>query len=120
MSKIYKGHELLKAIENREIENGTKIEIKGRFSGDLIGSYFIYNEGAFEYNIYTPKNKIYEELSIRDILDYKFKILENEIDIDNIENLLKIEEYEVDKTDIVINRNKINELIQAVKQLDKK
>ena len=46
--------------------------------------------------------------------------MENEIDIDNIENLLKIEEYEVDKTDIVINRNKINELIQAVKQLDKK
>ena len=118
--KTYKGYELLKAIADEEIKDGSKIEIIGRFGGELKGSYFIYNEGAFEYNIYTPKNKIYEELSIRDILDYKFKILENEIDIDNIENLLKIEEYEVDKTDIVINRNKINELIQAVKQLDKK
>ena len=44
---------------------------------------------------------------------------EIEIDIDNIEELLKIEEYEVDKTDVVLNRNKINKLVQAVKQLNK-
>lgn len=44
----------------------------------------------------------------------------DEIEIDNIEELLKIEEYEVDKTDTVINRNKINELVQAVKQLNKR
>lgn len=51
--------------------------------------------------------------------DY-IELIENEtIDIDNIEELLKIEEYEVDKTDTVINRNKINELVQAVKQLNK-
>lgn len=43
----------------------------------------------------------------------------NTIDIDNIEKLLKIEEYEADKTDVVINRNKINELVQALKQLNK-
>lgn len=36
-----------------------------------------------------------------------------------LQELLKIEEYEVDKTDVVINRNKINELVQAVKQLNK-
>lgn len=114
MSKIYKGYELLKAIADKKIENGTKIEIKGRFSGNLIGSYFVYNEEAFEYNIYTPENKIYEELSIRDILDYEFKILENEIDIDNIE---EIDEERYIITDVL---KKINELIQAVKQLDKK
>ena len=28
MSKIYKGYELLKAIENREIENGTKVDFQ--------------------------------------------------------------------------------------------
>ena len=51
--------------------------------------------------------------------DY-LELIEDEIDIDNIEELLKIEEYEVDKTDTVINRNKINELVQAVKQLNKR
>ena len=45
---------------------------------------------------------------------------DNTIDIDNIEELLKIEEYEADKTDVVLNRNKINKVIQAVKQLNKK
>lgn len=112
--KTYKGYELLKAIADEEIKDGSKIEIIGRFGGELKGSYFIYNEGAFEYNIYTPKNKIYEELSIRDILDYKFKILENEIDIDNIE---EIDEERYIITDVL---KKINELVQAVKQLNKK
>ena len=54
-----------------------------------------------------------------DIINYEFELIEDEIDIDNIEELLKIEEYEVDKTDTVINRNKINELVKAVKQLNK-
>ena len=53
-----------------------------------------------------------------------FELIENEVDIDNIKELLKIGElvnynYEVDKTDVVINRNKINELVQAVNQLNK-
>ena len=51
---------------------------------------------------------------------YCFELIEDKtIDIDNIEELLEIEEYEVDKTDTVINRNKINELVQAAKQLNK-
>ena len=59
------------------------------------------------------------KLDMFDIVNYEFELIEDEIDIDNIEELLKIEEYEVDKTDTVINRNKINELVQAVKQLNK-
>ena len=54
MSKVYKGYELLKAIVDGEIKNNTKIEIKGRFSGELIGSYFIYNEGAFVFLFMNP------------------------------------------------------------------
>lgn len=51
---------------------------------------------------------------------YYFKLIEdNNIDIDNIKSLLKIEPYEADNTDTVINRNKVNELVQAVKQLNK-
>lgn len=55
-----------------------------------------------------------------ELINGTFELIEEDtIDIDNIEELLKIEEYEVDKTDTVINRNKINELVQAVKQLNK-
>lgn len=54
-----------------------------------------------------------------ELINGTFELIEDEVDIDNIEELLKIEEYEVDKTDTVINRNKINELVQAVKQLNK-
>ena len=53
------------------------------------------------------------------LFDTDIELIEDEIDIDNIEELLKIEEYEVDKTDVVINRNKINQLVQAVEQLNK-
>lgn len=60
-----------------------------------------------------------EEVCVSTIIKSDFELIEDEIDIDNIEELLKIEEYEVDKTDTVINRNKINELVQAVKQLNK-
>ena len=58
-------------------------------------------------------------MNIQYHLNDEIILIEDEIDIDSIEELLKIEEYEVDKTDTVVNRNKINELVQAVKQLNK-
>ena len=58
-------------------------------------------------------------MKMSDLINWKFKLIEDEINIDSIQELLKIEEYEVDKTDTVINRDKINELVQAVKQLNK-
>ena len=51
------------------------------------------------------------------LLNDKFELIENEIDIDSIE------EYKQEHTERCIDidiRNKINELIQAVKQLDKR
>lgn len=65
-----------------------------------------YKEDGFSFTLYGA-------------LNCEVELIEDEIDIDSIEELLKIEEYEVDKTDTVINRNKINELVQAVKQLNK-
>lgn len=59
------------------------------------------------------------------VLNMQVELIEDEtIDIESIKELLKIGElvnynYEVDKTDVVINRNKINELVQAVNQLNK-
>ena len=58
--------------------------------------------------------------------DYKVprwvkKKIENEIDIDNIEELDTYETVETyDWQDVDTNRITINELVQAVKQLDKK
>ncbi len=47
----------------------------------------------------------------------KFEILED--NTEEIEELLTIEDYECDKTDIRLNRNKINELVKAVNKLRK-
>lgn len=78
--------------------------------------------------MWSGENLIYQEtktciMKYRtdiELINGTFELIEDEpIDIDNIGELLKIEEYEVDKTDTVINRNKINELVQAVKQLNK-
>lgn len=86
----------------------------------------IYIYENWEHFYYTD-NEVREDLLVRgkdystnDFLNWNVELIEDEpIDIDNIGELLKIEEYEVDKTDTVINRNKINELVQAVKQLNK-
>lgn len=86
----------------------------------------IYIYENWEHFYYTD-NEAREDLLVRgkdystnDFLNWNVELIEDEVDIDNIEELLKIEEYEVDKTDTVINRNKINELVQVVKQLDKR
>ena len=47
----------------------------------------------------------------------KFEILED--NTEQIEELLTIEDYECDKTDIRLNRDKINELVKAVNKLRK-
>ena len=55
------------------------------------------------------------------VLNMQVELIENEIDIDNIEELDTYETVETyDWQDIDTNRMTINELVQAVKQLDKK
>ena len=119
MKKIYKGWELMKAMAEGEIKEGSK------FVDKLYKEEYIYsrNEITNELMLYI-KDPVTEDYFIPDYSffaerDNDFELIEDEIDIDGIEELLKIEEYEVDKTDTVINRNKINELVQAVKQLNK-
>lgn len=120
MSKVYRGYELLKAIADGEIENGTKIEIKGRFSGDLIGSYFIYNEGTLYFPIYKPNGAEYcDDMKLSDVINWKFKLIEkNEtIDIDSIEKLDMITEKDDNLLrNIVDNQNLI---LKWAKQADK-
>ena len=113
--KIYKGYELIKAIADGEIYYGTKFKMNTVWNG----SFFIKNIDVitkYKDIVYTTGEKI----PAWAIINGNFELIEDgPIDIDNIEELLEIEEYEVDKTDTVINRNKINELVQAAKQLNK-
>ena len=84
----------------------------------------IYIYENLEHFYYTD-DEAREDLLVRgkdwstfDFLNWNVELIEDET-IDNIEDLLEIKEYEVDKTDVVINRNKINQLVQALKQLNK-
>lgn len=107
MGKIYIGWELMKAIADGEIKEGSKIKInediymfcEGNFIGDNTGYYL---------------TDIYNDI---DFATAKFELIEDGIDIDNIE------EYKQEHTERCIDidiRNKINELIKAVKQIDKR
>lgn len=82
---------------------------------ELFWKYGILKKKAKDIN-----SDIDKSLDMFDIINYHFELIEDEIDIDRIEELLEIKGYEVDKTDVVINRDKINQLVQAVKQLNKK
>ena len=103
---IYKGYELLEAIADGEIKNGTKVISKDCSNNRII--YFNVNELCWEDNGESVFNSIY----LLDFLNYNFKLIEDKIDIDNIEELEGIVEYSTE-------RNTINQLVQAVKQLNK-
>lgn len=115
--KIYKGYQLMKAIADGEIEEGSRFKVKALWNG----SYVYDNRIA----IVKYKNIVYEEeeeiITSWTIINSEFELIEDEtIDIESINELLKIEPYEADKTDIVINRNKINEILKWAKQQEKR
>ena len=78
----------------------------------------IYIYESWEHFYYTD-NEEREDLLVKgkdystiDFLNWNVKLIEDEIDIDSIEELEGIVEYSTE-------RNTINQLIQAVKQLNK-
>ena len=121
MGKIYKGWELIKAIADGEIKE------ESRFRDTY--SEYIYKRNSFgELEL---KRKDGEELTSPDysyfaLKDNDFELIEDEIDIDSIEKLddtcyimygmqdEEIENYH-NKT-----RTTMNEILQAVKQIDKR
>ena len=121
MGKIYKGWELIKAIADGEIKE------ESRFRDTY--SEYIYKRNSFgELEL---KREDGEELTSPDysyfaLKDNDFELIEDEIDIDSIEKLddtcyimygmqdEEIENYH-NKT-----RTTINEILQAVKQIDKR
>ena len=112
MGKIYKGWELIKAIADGKIKKGSRFR-------DTYSEY-IYKRNSF--GDLELKREDGEELTSPDYSyfaekDNDFELIEDEIDIDNIE------EYKQEHAERCIDidiRNKINELIKVVKQIDRR
>lgn len=102
MSKIYKGYELIKEIAEGNIPNGT------RFKAEYCT--FVARDG-YLFDEYNGKDQKYAT-SFQLVWDFEL-IEEPAIDIDSIEEIDEANPY-IETTD-----KKINELIKAVKQLNK-
>lgn len=107
MKKIYKGWELIKAIEDGEIKNGSRFNVHRTYSAIAV----------LEDRILHLEDGNKRILTTNDLLIYTFELIEDEINIDSIE------EYKQEHTERCIDidiRNKMNEILQAVKQIDKR
>lgn len=121
MSKIYKGWELIKAIADGEIKE------ESRFIDTY--SEYIYKRNSF--GDLELKREDGEELTSPDysyfaVKDNDFKLIEDEIDIDSIEELndtcYDVNIMSDDDLEFYHNKTRttINEILQAVKQIDKR
>lgn len=120
MGKIYKGWELMKAIADGEIKNGAKI-IPHYPNNDCIVKYFEYFCGFFKA-YYKEGKRSDEDVNVCVFLDNDrtFELIEDEIDIDSIEEIkLRPSDREHLSFGGLIFEEKINKLVQAVKQLNK-
>ena len=114
----YKGLEIMQMISKGQIEDGTRFDFENNnFNGEVEyynGTlYWIrFDENWNE----TGKKNLFEMFNIQSTMVADFEPLKDEIDIDNIK------EYKQEHTERCIDidiRNKINELIQAIKQINK-
>lgn len=113
MSKVYKGYELIKAIAAGEIKENT------RFREMEENRYYIVKDRKLweqeDIGIYNSK------LENLQITYGVFELIEDEeIDIQSIEELDTHTFDSNARTITIQNRNKINEILEAVKQLDKR
>lgn len=100
----YKGYELLKAIADGKIKDGSRFKAGYRTFIARDGYLFVEYDNRQEYaNSFELK--------------WEFEPIEDKIDIDSIEKLESITNN-IDGTVCIMV--KINELVQAVKQLNKK
>lgn len=109
----YKGYELLKAIADGEIKEGTRFKC---LNEKPIQYYSDSNIYRYEHGNFLGR---FGGFNILNILNKDFEIVEkqDEIYIDSIE------EYKQEHSERCIDvdiRNKLNEILQAVKQIDKR
>lgn len=115
MNKTYKGYELIKAISEGNIKSGSKIEVHNLSLADnLITTIEINSSGSLvwktgEFDTSMLSNEY-----------YYFKLVEdNNIDIEELWGNCVGDSNQGRDDFMFKNRAKINELVQAVKQLNK-
>lgn len=111
--KTYTGIELLEAIEEKEIEEGTRFKI---INGAYDGFVAYIEDENIKVNMFGREGV----LGTKALIESEFKELEKEdIDIQEIEEIPN----EVMRDDwryyVPVVFNKINELVIAIKQLDR-
>lgn len=106
----YKGYELLKAIAENKIKKGNRFIF--RVNQDVENVY--WNGENFKY-IGNEENMMLDYPDV-ELVNGTFELIEDEIDIDSIGEL-KAVTNNIDGTVCIMN--KINELVQAVKQINK-
>ena len=114
----YKGLEIMQMISKGQIEDGTRFDFE---NNNLNGEVEYYNGTLYWIRFdenwkETGKKNLFEMFNIQSTMVADFEPLKDEIEIDNIK------EYKQEHTERCIDvdiRNKINELIQAIKQINK-
>lgn len=103
LNKIANGEEVPEKIKHNGTEHNLN-KITGWYQSiDVIGNI---NEW------FISKYRLNDEVEIIEE--------QQDIDIQSIKELEPLEDYEVDKTDVRLNRELINKILQWAKQLDKK
>lgn len=115
---VYKGLEIMQMISKGQIEDRTRFNFENNnFDGEVE-----YYNGTLYWIRFdknwkeTGKKNLFEMFNIQSTMVANFKPLEDEIDIDSIEKLESITNN-IDGTVCIMV--KINELVQAVKQINK-
>ena len=111
---VVDGVELLRMIRENKFDDGDKIRAEITANQDYIYSAYFRN---------FLNTKTSRHLAVTDYILWTFEILSEEnkeIDIQAIEELKELDDKDFYAIPVVINRKAINELIKAVKQLDKK
>ena len=120
MNKKIKMIELLNMISRGELKDKTKFKVYSSCKDESDIPYiceYDKTEPGIIWCITSYDSKFNFKIDYMRILNYYVEILED--NTEEIEELLTIEDYECDKTDIRLNRDKINELVKAVNELRK-
>ena len=118
----YKGYELLKAIADGEIKEGTKFKCLDEKPMEYYPDSNIYR---YEHSNFLGR---FGGFNILSIVNKDFEIVQKQEEID-IDSIIELEEFELDQfvtmdknerfDRTMIEYSKINELVQAVKQLNR-
>ena len=115
-NKIVDGVELLRLIRDGKIKNKQTFE---NINEDLLLTY--ENGVLYYYNERVESDcELFKDYSLNSVLKCNFEILSEEDEEIDIQSIEEFEFGEIEDKNNYETRYKINELIKAVKKLDKK